>query len=443
MADTIEYEEGFDFGGNTSDDANPIVLFRQDAQNLIDIVEAQGMTYENTITIIKALDLTYCPKYAYCFANDKLYEYVATSIATADDIDVLMPTSLVGRWVKIKDYSTSVGVTKSYVDLQDAATLQAANDYTDAYCEEGAEVNDIASISVNSVNVVPDGNRNVDITVPENTSDLNNDDNFVADANYVHTDNNYDNAAVNKLAGIATGAQVNVIETVKVNDVALPIVGKAVNITTTKGDQGDSAYDVAVEEGFDGSQSEWVASLQGKNGTLWKYTAITLVVGSDVLVNDLIAPFNVDDLVMSTDNNVWGIIKSIAGTDAVVTGLGQGGADGTNGTDGEDGADGANIFIGTDVTGTGSGISASVIGSKAGDYYKNSTTSFFYQASAPDTWDYKGSDKGEKGDDGVVDPSALQSFSAPMEDTDLVLVVRGGELGTLTALEAKNYFRSD
>ena len=56
MADTIEYEEGFDFGGNTSDDANPIVPFRQDAQNLIDIVEAQGMTYENTITIIKALD---------------------------------------------------------------------------------------------------------------------------------------------------------------------------------------------------------------------------------------------------------------------------------------------------------------------------------------------------------------------------------------------------
>lgn len=440
MADTIEYEKGFDFGGNTSDDANPIVPFRQDAQNLIDIVEAQGMTYENTITIIKALDLSYCPKYAYCFANDKLYEYVATSIATADDIDVLMPTSLVGRWVKIKDYSTSVGVTKSYVDLQDAATLQAAKDYTDAYCEEGAEVNDIASISVNSVNVAPDGSRNVDITVPENTSDLVNDSDFVADANYVHTDNNYDNAAVNKLAGIATGAQVNVIESVKVNGTALTITNKAVDITTTQGVQGDSAYDVAVAEGFDGSQSEWVASLQGTNGTLWKYTAIALVVGSDVLVNDLIAPFNVDDLVMSTDNNVWGIIKSIAGTDAVVTGLGQGGADGTNGTDG---ADGANIFIGTAVTGTESGISASVEGSKAGDYYKNSTTSFFYQASAPNTWDYKGSDKGEKGDDGVVDPSDLEIFQAPMVDTDLVLVVRGGTLGTLTASEAKAYFKSD
>ena len=42
MADTIEYEEGFDFGGNTSDDANPIVPFRQDSLNLVDIVEAQG-----------------------------------------------------------------------------------------------------------------------------------------------------------------------------------------------------------------------------------------------------------------------------------------------------------------------------------------------------------------------------------------------------------------
>jgi len=380
MADTIEYEEGFDFGGNTSDDANPIVPFRQDSLNLVDIVEAQGLTYQYTITAIKALDLSYCPKYAYCFANDKLYEYVATSIATADDIDVLMPTSLVGRWVKIKDYSTSVGVTKSYVDLQDAATLQAAKDYTDAYCEEGAEVNDIASISVNSVNVAPDSSRNVDITVPTKTSDLENDSYFVADASYVHTDNNFTNAKDTKLNGIATGAQVNVIEIVKVNDVALPIVGKAVNITTTKGDQGDSAYDVAVEEGFEGSQSEWVASLQGKNGTLWKYTAIALVVGSDVLVNDLIAPFNVDDLVMSTDNNVWGIIKSIAGTDAVVTGLGQGGADG---------------------------------------------------------------EKGEKGDDGVVDPSTLTTHSAPMVDTDLVLVVRSGSLGTLTASEAKAYFTPD
>ena len=437
MADTIEYEEGFDFGGNTSDDANPIVPFRQDSLNLVDIVEAQGLTYQYTITAIKALDLSYCPKYAYCFANDKLYEYVATSIATADDIDVLMPTSLVGRWVKIKDYSTSVGVTKSYVDLQDAATLQAAKDYTDAYCEEGAEVNDIASISVNSVNVDPDINKNVDITVPTKTSDLENDSYFVADASYVHTDNNFTNAKDTKLNGIATGAQVNVIETVKVNDVALPIVGKAVNITTTKGDQGDSAYDVAVEEGFEGSQSEWVASLQGKNGTLWKYTAIALVVGSDVLVNDLIAPFNVDDLVMSTDNNVWGVIKSIAGTDAVVTGLGQGGANGN---------DGAAIFLGTAVTGTGTGISVVVAGSKAGDYYKNSITSFFYQASAPDTWDYKGSDKGEKGDDGddgVVDPSTLTTHSAPMVDTDLVLVVRSGSLGTLTALQAKAYFTPD
>ena len=383
MADVIEYEEGYDVGGTTSDDTNPPVTFRQDAQNLVDIVESQGLTYQDDIDAIKALDLTYCPKFAYCFDNDKLYEYDATSVAVDDDVDVLLPDSLVGRWLTARDFSTSVAVTQHYVDVQDLLVLDDAQAYTDARCESGAEVNIIETISVNSVNVAPDGSRNVDITVPENTSDLNNDDNFVADANYVHTDNNYDNAAVNKLAGIASGAQVNVIESVKVNGTALTITNKAVDITTTQGVQGDSAYAVAVAEGYVGSQTQWVASLQGADGTLWKYTAVALAIGSDITVGDLVAPFAVDDLVISTNNNIWGIIKSVAGADAIVTGLGQGGANGN---------DGAAIFIGTAVTGTGSGISASVIGSKAGDYYKNTDTSNYYQATAADTWDYKGND---------------------------------------------------
>lgn len=46
--------------------------------------------------------------------------------------------------------------------------------------------------------------------IPTKTSDLTNDSNFAVDANYVHTDNNYTTAEKNKLAGIATGAEVNV-----------------------------------------------------------------------------------------------------------------------------------------------------------------------------------------------------------------------------------------
>ena len=53
-------------------------------------------------------------------------------------------------------------------------------------------------------------NKTANITVPTKTSDLTNDSNFVADASYVHTDNNYTTTEKNKLAGIAAGAEVNV-----------------------------------------------------------------------------------------------------------------------------------------------------------------------------------------------------------------------------------------
>lgn len=50
-------------------------------------------------------------------------------------------------------------------------------------------------------------------TIPQNTSDLTNDSNFVADANYVHTDNNYTTAEKNKLASLTSIQVVNVQST--------------------------------------------------------------------------------------------------------------------------------------------------------------------------------------------------------------------------------------
>ena len=67
--------------------------------------------------------------------------------------------------------------------------------------------------------------------IPTKTSDLTNDSNYVADASYVHTDNNYTSADKNKLSGIATGAQANVIETVKRNGTALTVTNKSVDVT--------------------------------------------------------------------------------------------------------------------------------------------------------------------------------------------------------------------
>ena len=46
--------------------------------------------------------------------------------------------------------------------------------------------------------------------IPTKTSDLTNDSDFVSDANYVHTDNNFTDALESKLEGIEAGAEVNV-----------------------------------------------------------------------------------------------------------------------------------------------------------------------------------------------------------------------------------------
>lgn len=68
------------------------------------------------------------------------------------------------------------------------------------------------------------------LSIPTKTSDLTNDSNFPSDANYVHTDQNFTSSLKSKLDGIASGAQVNVIETIKVNNTALTPTEKGVNI---------------------------------------------------------------------------------------------------------------------------------------------------------------------------------------------------------------------
>lgn len=68
------------------------------------------------------------------------------------------------------------------------------------------------------------------IVVPTKTSDLTNDSGFVSDENYVHTDNNYTTSEKTKLAGVATGAEANVIESVSVNGTPLVVSNKGVNV---------------------------------------------------------------------------------------------------------------------------------------------------------------------------------------------------------------------
>ena len=79
---------------------------------------------------------------------------------------------------------------------------------SDIGVEAGAEVNDIDTVKVNGT-ALTITDKAVDVPVPTKTSDLTNDSNFVSDASYVHTDNNFTTTLKDKLDGIAEGATAN------------------------------------------------------------------------------------------------------------------------------------------------------------------------------------------------------------------------------------------
>lgn len=107
------------------------------------------------------------------------------------------------RTVNGKALSTDIVLTASDVSALPASTvIPTVNNATLTIKKNG---NNIASFTANSASDV-----SADITVPTKTSDLTNDSDFVSDASYVHTDNNFTTAEKNKLAGIAAGAEVNV-----------------------------------------------------------------------------------------------------------------------------------------------------------------------------------------------------------------------------------------
>lgn len=147
-------------------------------------------------------------------------------------------------FVRNKPILATVATTGEYGDLlnipddlvRDGDYVHTDNNYTDeekaklAGVESGAEVNVQA-----------------DWTESDSNSDAfiqNKPENLVQDANYVHTDNNYTTAEKEKLAGIETGAEVNVIDTVNVDGNPLTVTDKTVNIDLSgKADKASNATD--------------------------------------------------------------------------------------------------------------------------------------------------------------------------------------------------------
>lgn len=96
----------------------------------------------------------------------------------------------------------TVATSGDYDDLINKPTIPTVNDATLTIQKNGS---DVATFTANA-----SSNVTANITVPTTTSELTNNSNFVSDASYVHTDNNFTTSEKTKLSGIETGAEVNV-----------------------------------------------------------------------------------------------------------------------------------------------------------------------------------------------------------------------------------------
>lgn len=171
----------------------------------------------------------------------------------------------------IKKNGTALSVTGKAVDIIVPTTVAELTDSDDYATKEyvGTNGGKIDKIKVNGTEqTIAAADKSVDITVPVSGSGAPAMDGTAAAgtaATWAHSDhvhphdttkvdkvdgmglstNDYTTNEKNKLTGIASGAQVNVIESVKVNGTALTVASKAVNVTVPT-----KTSDITNDSGF-------------------------------------------------------------------------------------------------------------------------------------------------------------------------------------------------
>lgn len=106
-----------------------------------------------------------------------------------------------GNWL-LTGTSSDI-VTYSLTQNNNKLILTGSNGDTDEVTLPDSSKIDIIKVNGTTLTIT---DKTVDISVPTLTSELTNDSNFVSDANYVHTDNNFTTALKNKLEAVQTGA---------------------------------------------------------------------------------------------------------------------------------------------------------------------------------------------------------------------------------------------
>lgn len=186
-------------------------------------------------------------------------------VAGGAQVNVIETVKVNGSALTVTDKAVNIEVLTDD-DIAKNATVSAMKTKLDTIAEN-AQVNVIEVVKVNGTPLTP-SEKAVNIVIPT-TDDINSAiDTKLAD--YTTTEdlntalskkvdkeegkglstNDYTTAEKTKLAGIAEGAQVNVIETVKVNGAALDVTDKAVNVVIPAQSEYTIAEQETAEDGY-------------------------------------------------------------------------------------------------------------------------------------------------------------------------------------------------
>lgn len=161
-------------------------------------------------------------------ATDTTYGAATASVSGVGGTDGLLTAS---DKEKLDGVATGAQVNQNaYANVKYGETTMAAASKQDTF-EVAAGTN---------VTITADAtNKKVTIAATDTTyADVVADSTGAADSGLMTSEDKY------KLDNVAAGAQVNVLETVKVNDTALTATGKAVNVTIATGDSGVGTFKV-------------------------------------------------------------------------------------------------------------------------------------------------------------------------------------------------------
>lgn len=140
-------------------------------------------------------------------------EVDGVSVVTDGVAEITMPTVP----TKVSDLTNDAGYITGYTETDPTVPAWAKASSKPSYTASevgavpttrtvnGKALSSNITLTASDVSALPSTT-----SIPSATSDLVNDSDFVADASYVHTDNNYTASEKSKLAGIASGAEVNV-----------------------------------------------------------------------------------------------------------------------------------------------------------------------------------------------------------------------------------------